>query len=103
MADEREVLEIDVLFVGAGPACLAGAYHLAQKMKEKGEEIAIAVIEKSDPVGAHALSGAVMDPRGLQEVMPDFKERGAPLEAEVALFDLERVCEGPIVARQGQG
>ncbi|MCZ6602807.1 MAG: NAD(P)/FAD-dependent oxidoreductase, partial [Planctomycetota bacterium] len=92
MTTERETLEIDVLFVGAGPACLAGAYHLAQQIKKHDEkaadgdklgEVSIAVIEKSDPIGAHAISGAVMDPRGLREVIPDFIERGAPVESEV--------------------
>lgn len=92
MTEERETLEIDVLFVGAGPACLAGAYHLVQKIKEHDEkaqgaekigEVSIAVIEKGDPIWAHAISGAVLDPKGLQEVIPDFLERGAPMESEV--------------------
>src|SRR5260370_29300320 len=93
---ERERLEMDVVFVGAGPANLSGALHLARLIERakgeggrgKGEgkplgEIQIAVIEKGAAVGAHILSGAVMDPRGLAELMPDFVERGAPLEATV--------------------
>src|SRR5262252_6676811 len=80
---------MDVVFVGAGPANLSGALHLARLVEEansagKGPgEIQIAVIEKGASVGAHILSGAVMDPRGLAELIPDFVERGAPLEAPV--------------------
>ena len=92
---ERESLEMDVVFVGAGPANLSGAYHLARLVKNHNEaiasgkqgkalgEIEIAVIEKSAAVGAHILSGAVMDPRGLAELIPDFVEQGAPLESPV--------------------
>jgi electron-transferring-flavoprotein dehydrogenase len=101
MSEEREVLEIDVLFVGAGPACLSGAYHLAKLIqshdqavtdgKKTGEalgEITIAVIEKGAAVGMHSLSGAVLDPRALGELMPDYKEQGAPLAAPVSGEDL---------------
>ena len=87
---ERESLEMDVVFVGAGPANLSGALHLSNLISQHNEknnnalgEIQIAVIEKGSSIGAHTLSGAVMDPRGLAELIPDFKERGAPLEAEV--------------------
>ena len=86
---ERESLEMDVVFVGAGPANLSGALHLTQlieKAKSEGTdlgEIQIAVIEKGASVGAHILSGAVMDPKGLAELIPDFVEKGAPLESEV--------------------
>src|SRR2546425_2269184 len=93
---ERESLEMDVVFVGAGPANLSGALHLARLAAEHNEavtsgrregkslgEIQIAVIEKGSSVGAHILSGAVMDPRGLAELMPDFVEQGAPLESPV--------------------
>jgi electron-transferring-flavoprotein dehydrogenase len=72
---ERDTLEVDVLIVGAGPSGLAAAYHLRQLMKDAS----IAVLEKGKEVGAHILSGAVMDPRGLSELIPDWKERGAPL------------------------
>jgi electron-transferring-flavoprotein dehydrogenase len=93
---ERESLEMDVVFVGAGPANLSGALHLSHLIAEHNSaveggkregkslgEIQIGVIEKGSAVGAHILSGAVMDPRGLAELIPDFKEQGAPLEAEV--------------------
>lgn len=86
---EREELPFDVVFVGAGPASLAGALHLANLIKKhnagggKLGEIEIAVIEKGAEVGAHGLSGAVMDPKALAELMPDFLERGCPIEAPV--------------------
>lgn len=93
---ERESLEMDVVFVGAGPANLSGALHLSQLIAEhdaaiangslQGKplgEIQIAVIEKGAAIGSHILSGAVMDPRGLAELIPDFVEQGAPLESPV--------------------
>src|SRR5436305_1874070 len=82
MPEEREVLEVDVLFVGAGPASLAGAIHLANILEKQGKsDLTIAVIEKGKELGAHGISGAVMDPRALRELIPDFVEAGAPLEA----------------------
>src|SRR4029453_6347004 len=87
---DRETLEFDVVFVGAGPANLSGSYHLAQLVKQHNEsgkeplgDVEIAVIEKGASVGAHILSGAVMDPKALKELMPDFVEQGAPLESPV--------------------
>ncbi|HKP38658.1 MAG TPA: electron transfer flavoprotein-ubiquinone oxidoreductase [Pyrinomonadaceae bacterium] len=93
---ERESLEMDVVFVGAGPANLSGALHLARLISEHDAAVAsgaregkplgdiqIAVIEKGAAIGAHTLSGAVMDPRGLAELIPDFIEKGAPLESPV--------------------
>src|SRR6266699_1661205 len=93
---EREILAMDVVFVGAGPANLSGAFHLARLIKlhndaikteeRQGEtlgEIEIGVIEKGAAVGSHILSGAVMDPRALKELIPDFVEQGAPLESTV--------------------
>ena len=82
MPEEREILEVDVLFVGAGPASLAGAIHLADLLKKEGkEDLTIAVIEKGKEMGAHGISGAVMDPRALRELIPNFIEEGAPIEA----------------------
>ncbi len=93
---ERESIEMDVVFVGAGPANLSGALHLSRLVAEHNEgiaagkrqgtalgEIEIAVIEKGASIGAHILSGAVMDPRALSELIPDFVEQGAPLESPV--------------------
>lgn len=83
---ERETLPVDVLFVGAGPANLAAAYHLARSLQERGKrsQVEIAVIEKGQAVGSHILSGAVMDPRALEELFPEgWRAAGCPVEAEV--------------------
>jgi electron-transferring-flavoprotein dehydrogenase len=90
MSEEaREALEVDVLFVGAGPANLAGAYRLAQLVQEhnaRGEgsiEPMIAVIEKSADIGDHILSGAVLDPRAFDELFPGFRDEGGPFSTPV--------------------
>lgn len=93
---EREQLEMDVVFVGAGPANLAAALHLKNSIKEHNEAVAlgrkagneipdleIGIIEKGSYVGAHILSGAVMDPIALRELMPDFLEQGCPVDSTV--------------------
>ena len=81
---ERESLDVDVLIVGGGPAGMSAALRLAQLQKAKGgEPLAIAVIEKAREVGAHMLSGAVLDPAALRDLVPDFQAQGAPLAAEV--------------------
>ena len=93
-ADEREALDADVLFVGGGPASLAGAYHLVQLIETHNKRVSdtghgehlepmIVLIEKAQEIGAHALSGAVMNPVALKELIPDYKDKGCPIESEV--------------------
>ena len=79
----REAMEFDVVVVGAGPAGLATAIRLRQLAAEHGHEVSVVVLEKGSEVGAHILSGAVIDPSGLNQLIPDWKEKGAPLETEV--------------------
>ena len=87
---EREVLEVDVLLVGGGPANLACAIALQRELQSRGvTDKTILVIEKAEDVGHHAMSGAVMNPRGIAELFPDWRERGAPIEADVTYDALE--------------
>ena len=105
-AVERETLEFDVQFIGAGPAGLAGAIHLADLIARHDRsvaagapgtplgEVSIAVLEKAARVGAHGISGAVLDPRALRELLPDFREQGCPIECEVTRDDVYLLWEG---------
>ncbi len=79
----REAMEFDVVIVGAGPAGLAAAIRLKQLATEAGSELSVVVVEKGSAVGAHIVSGAVIDPKGLNRLIPDWKEKGAPVEMAV--------------------
>ena len=80
MDETRESLEFDVLFVGGGPANLAGAIHLMNMAQKAGKELEVCLIEKAESIGSHSLSGAILDPVALQELMPDYLEKGCPIE-----------------------
>jgi len=80
----RESMEFDVVIVGGGPAGLAAAIRIKQLAAESGAEISVCLIEKGSEIGAHILSGAVMDPRALNELLPDWKAQGAPLNTPVS-------------------
>ena len=80
---EREFMEYDVVVVGAGPGGLSTAIRLKQRAAAEGRELSVCVLEKGSEPGAHILSGAIMDPRALSELIPDWKEKGAPLNQPV--------------------
>ena len=77
---ERESMEYDVVIVGAGPSGLAAAIRLKQLASQHGADVSVCVLEKGSEVGAHILSGAVLEPRALNELLPNWKELGAPLD-----------------------
>ena len=85
---ERESMEFDVVIVGAGPSGLSTACRLMQLAQEKEQELMVCVVEKGSEVGAHILSGAVFEPRALNELFPDWQEKGAPLTTKVTGDDI---------------
>lgn len=85
---EREFMEFDVVIVGAGPSGLSAACRLKQKAAEAGQDISVCVVEKGSEVGAHILSGAVFETRALDELFPNWKELGAPLNTPVKRDDI---------------
>ncbi len=83
-APEREAMEFDVVIVGAGPAGLSAAIRLKQRAAEAGGDINVVVVEKGSEVGAHILSGAVLDPSGLDALLPDWRDMGSPIDTPVS-------------------
>jgi len=83
MNRDREQIEFDVLFVGGGPANLAGAIHLMKLAKNRGLDLEVALVEKGADIGSHALSGAVLNPIALKELMTNYREAGCPIETDV--------------------
>ena len=104
MSIERDKIDFDVVFVGGGPANLAGAIRLMQLAQAQGKELEVALIDKGAEIGSHAISGAILNPIALQELMPDYREQGFPREAIVRGDDFyflttKKALRLPIVPR----
>src|SRR3954452_13534723 len=80
---ERESMQYDVVIVGAGPAGLSGAIRLKQLANEAGRDLSVCILAQGSEVGAHILSGAVIDPKALDELIPDWKDKSSPLTVRV--------------------
>jgi electron-transferring-flavoprotein dehydrogenase len=80
---EREAMEFDVVIVGGGPSGLAAAIRLKQLAAQAGADVSVCLLEKGSEIGAHILSGAIMDPHAINELLPDWRAAGAPLDTPV--------------------
>src|SRR3546814_16076990 len=97
---ERESRQYALGIVGAGPAGLAAAIRLRQLSAESGKEITVCVLEKGSEVGAHIISGAVLAPRALNELIPDWQEKGAPLHAPVSYEKIRLLSDKRSISMQ---